>query len=119
MGEYSVDGGEGELVCRDGEPQLGECLRRTERDGDNRFSAQINRRSSECGGVPVDTLVAGIEGEGKRSFVITRAKPDGKSYARDIADRYGLSFDGIMNGIKSRKGGQDPQKVNNEHCYRN
>lgn len=80
---------------------------------------EINRRSSECGGVPVDTLVAGIEGEGKRSFVITRAKPDGKSYARDIADRYGLSFDGIMNGIKSRKGGQNPQKVNNEHCYRN
>ena len=80
---------------------------------------EINRRSSECGGVPVDTLVAGIEGEGKRSFVITRAKPDGKSYARDIADRYGLSFDGIMNGIKSRKGGQDPQRVSNEHCYRN
>ena len=42
-----------------------------------------------------DTLVAGIE-EGERSFKIYRAKPDGKSYARDIADKYGLSFESIV-----------------------
>ena len=40
----------------------------------------------------VDTLVAGIE-EGRRSFRIYRKEPDGKSYARDIADRYGLTYD--------------------------
>ncbi|MBR5817107.1 MAG: DNA mismatch repair protein, partial [Clostridia bacterium] len=57
--------------------------------------AEINTRSLERGGVAVDTLVAGIE-EGKRSFKIYRAKPDGKSYARDIADKYGLSFDELM-----------------------
>jgi len=56
---------------------------------------EINRRSAECGGVMVDTLVAGID-EGRRSFKIKRAKPDGKSYARDIADKYGLSFDKLM-----------------------
>ncbi len=55
---------------------------------------EINRRSAEEGGVQIDTLVAGIE-EGRRSFLIVRAKPDGKSYARDIADKYGLSFEGI------------------------
>ncbi len=54
--------------------------------------SEINRRSHEQGGITVDTLVAGIE-EGRRSFKICRAKPDGKSYAKDIADRYGLSFD--------------------------
>ncbi len=59
----------------------------------------INRRSAETGGVAIDTLVAGIEGEGKRSFRITRAKPDGKSYARDIADKYGLSYENIVNNI--------------------
>lgn len=53
---------------------------------------EINRRSTAAGGVLVDTLVAGIE-EGRRSFRIHRRKPDGKSYARDIADRYGLSFE--------------------------
>ncbi|MBO7762648.1 MAG: hypothetical protein J6T24_07620 [Clostridia bacterium] len=42
----------------------------------------------------MDTLVAGIE-EGRRSFRIHRKKPDGKSYARDIAERYGLSFESL------------------------
>ena len=56
---------------------------------------EINERSAELGGVKIDTLVAGIE-EGKRSFKIYRAKPDGKSYARDIANKYGLSFDSLM-----------------------
>ncbi len=56
---------------------------------------EINARSHERGGVSVDTLVAGIE-EGRRSFKIIRAKPDGKSYARDIAEKYGLTFDSLM-----------------------
>ena len=56
---------------------------------------EINARSAECGGIKLDTLVAGME-EGQRSFKIYRAKPDGKSYARDIADKYGLSFEELM-----------------------
>ena len=56
---------------------------------------EINQRSKEYGGIAIDTLVAGIE-EGKRSFKIFRAKPDGKSYAKDIADKYGLSFESLM-----------------------
>ncbi len=56
----------------------------------------INARTRTEGGTKIDTLVAGIEGEGKRSFKIFRAKPDGKSYARDIANRYGLSYENIV-----------------------
>ena len=56
---------------------------------------EINQRSREHGGIAIDTLVAGIE-EGKRSFKIFRAKPDGKSYAKDIADKYGLSFESLI-----------------------
>ncbi len=59
----------------------------------------INIRSAEMGGIRIDTLVAGIE-EGKRSFKIHRAKPDGKSYARDIADKYGLSFENLMERMR-------------------
>ena len=59
----------------------------------------INRRSLENGGVAIDTLVAGIEGEGKRSFRITRAKPDGKSYAHDIAESYGLTYERIISRV--------------------
>ena len=58
---------------------------------------EINARSLERGGVRIDTLVAGIE-EGQRSFKIHRMKPDGKSYAKDIADKYGLSFERLVGG---------------------
>ncbi len=60
----------------------------------------INAKAKQNGGVMIDTLVAGIE-EGKRSFKIVRAKPDGKSYARDIADKYGLSYENILKKIHS------------------
>lgn len=60
---------------------------------------RINQESARNGGVKIDTLVAGIE-EGKRSFRIIRAKPDGKSYARDIAERYGLTYQNILEKIK-------------------
>ena len=59
----------------------------------------ISEKAQAEGGVAIDTLVAGME-EGKRSFKIIRAKPDGKSYARDIACKYGLSLDHIVEKIK-------------------
>ena len=58
----------------------------------------INARTVPLGGTRIDTLVAGME-EGERSFRIVRAKPDGKSYARDIAAKYGLTYDNILNKI--------------------
>jgi len=63
----------------------------------------INARSLASGGVAIDTLVAGMKGEGKRSFKIMRAKPDGKSYARDIAQSYGLTYENILNRIQNAK----------------
>ncbi len=63
----------------------------------------INARTAAEGGAPIDTLVAGIENEGQRSFRILRAKPDGKSYARDIASKYGLTYDNIIHNM-TRKG---------------
>ncbi|MBR2927211.1 MAG: hypothetical protein IKC31_06510 [Clostridia bacterium] len=62
----------------------------------------INARAKQSGGVSIDTLVAGIEGEGKRSFLITRAKPDGKSYARDIARSYGLTYENILARLEDK-----------------
>ena len=63
---------------------------------------EINARTASDGGARIDTLVAGIE-EGKRSFKIVRQKPDGKSYARDIADKYGLSYESISKNLKTTK----------------
>ena len=65
---------------------------------------EINERSVAGGGVRIDTLVAGIE-EGKRSFKIHRAKPDGKSYAKDIADKYGLSFESLVPSVREEAQG--------------
>lgn len=62
----------------------------------------INKRTAADGGAPIDTLVAGME-SGKRSFKIMRAKPDGKSYARDIANKYGLSYESITTRFKQNK----------------
>ena len=56
---------------------------------------EIDARSRASGGVGVDTLVAAMA-EGQRSFRILRKKPDGRSYAKDIADKYGLSFEELL-----------------------
>lgn len=62
----------------------------------------LNERCLPQGGVKIDNLVAAIN-SGERSFKIRRAKPDGKSYARDIAEKYGLSYEKIMARIKRNK----------------
>lgn len=63
---------------------------------------EINDRCKKESGEKIDTLVAGIE-NGERSFVISRQKPDGKSYARDIASKYGISLDKIIEKIEKNK----------------
>jgi DNA mismatch repair ATPase MutS len=65
------------------------------------LSAMLGDINSKCiaeGGCKIDTLVAGME-DGQRSFKIKRAKPDGKSYAKDIADKYGISLEHILKKI--------------------
>ncbi len=61
----------------------------------------LNERAAQTGGAPIDTLVAGME-TGQRSFKILRKKPDGKSYARDIAVKYGITYDTIVNNFDRR-----------------
>ncbi len=66
------------------------------------LAASVDRINGECipkGGVKIDNMVAAME-EGSRSFKVVRARPDGKSYARDIANKYGLSLDKIISKIE-------------------
>lgn len=48
----------------------------------------------------IDNLVALMENkeDGTRSYRIARTVPDGLSYAKDIANRYGLDLEGILAG---------------------
>ncbi len=49
----------------------------------------------------IDNLVALMENkeDGTRSYKISRTTPDGLSYAKDIAARYGLHLDSILNNL--------------------
>lgn len=54
----------------------------------------------------IDNLVAQMENkeDGTRSYKVARTTPDGLSYAKDIAARYGLHLDGILeNSLKNDK----------------
>jgi len=62
-------------------------------------TAELNERCASDGGVRIDNLVAEVDGA-KRSFRILRKSPDGKSYAADIAKKYGLSFESIKEKVK-------------------
>ena len=58
--------------------------------------AQYNSHPSNRG--KIDNLVALMENkeDGTRSYKIARTTPDGLSYAKDIASRYGLNLEGIL-----------------------
>ena len=64
-------------------------------------TAELNERCAAAGGVKIDNLVAEVDGS-KRSFRILRKSPDGKSYAADIARKYGLSFDAIKEKLRGQ-----------------
>ena len=50
------------------------------------------------GDIKVASLITGIH-EGKRSYKIYIAPPEGVSYAQDIARKYGVTFDQLMSRI--------------------
>ena len=64
---------------------------------------ELNKEAAAIGGTKMDTLVAKIADDGTRSFKILRTKPDGKSYAKDIAEKYGLSLEKITDTIERNK----------------
>lgn len=61
-------------------------------------TAAINERSAAYGGVKIDNLVAEMAG-GERSFKIVREAPKGKSFASDVARKYGLSLDDVLKRV--------------------
>ena len=44
------------------------------------------------------SIITGVS-NGKRSFKVTLAPPQGVSYAKDIAEKYGVTFDKIKDTI--------------------
>jgi DNA mismatch repair ATPase MutS len=54
----------------------------------------------------IDSLTAQLDPQqieqGTRSYRIIRSRPEGSSYARHIAEKYGLTYDGMMASLKKR-----------------
>lgn len=50
----------------------------------------------------VDSLVTGVQ-HGERSFKIAIAPPQGVSYAKDIAKKYGVTFDQLQEKLEARE----------------
>lgn len=55
---------------------------------------ELSRESSHAGAA---SLIMRTE-DGKRSFKVSVAKPEGSSYAKDIAEKYGVTYDMLVSG---------------------
>lgn len=66
------------------------------------------------GNSKVVSLVTGME-NGKRSYKIYKGEPLGKSYARDIAIKYGMSFEQITKSINIRKSNNTKLNLSANH----
>lgn len=61
---------------------------------------EINARKEALS--KVDTLTVGIDRNGNRTYEVIRTVPDGKSYAKSISEQYGLTYETILQQLKSR-----------------
>lgn len=66
---------------------------------------ELNRHSANK--AKIDNLVAEVEPDTtNRTFKILRAKPDGLSYARSIAEQYGITLDQILQARRQQRAGR-------------
>lgn len=50
----------------------------------------------------VSIMISGTDNNGKRNYKFIYGRPDGRSYTRDITEKYGLSYENILSRIKSK-----------------
>lgn len=65
------------------------------------LARNLDEVNSIEGSSKIESMVTGVD-HGQRSFKIFIAPPQGISYAKDIAIKYGVTFDSIKNTIDSR-----------------
>ena len=62
------------------------------------LAMNLDQMNSYKGDIKVASLITGIH-EGRRSFKVFIAPPEGVSYAKDIAEKYGVTFDQLKTSI--------------------
>ena len=63
------------------------------------LAMHLEQMNSLEGDIKVASLITGIH-DGERSYKVFLAPPEGVSYARDIAEKYGVTFDQLKKSIK-------------------
>ena len=74
------------------------------------LAMHLDVMNSYEGTLNVASLITGIH-EGKRSYKVFLAPPEGVSYARDIAEKYGVTFDQLKQSILT-----EPEKPEEEQA---
>jgi len=64
----------------------------------HKLGEDVYELNSENTSAKASSLIVRTEG-GKRSFKIEVAPPEGMSYARDIAEKYGVTYEMLTEGI--------------------
>ncbi len=65
------------------------------------LAMDLDTMNSLEGDINVASLITGIH-DGQRSYKVFLAPPEGVSYARDIAEKYGVTFDQLRSSIKKQ-----------------
>ena len=63
----------------------------------HKLGEEAEALSRESSGAGAASLIMRTE-DGKRSFKVALAKPEGSSYARDIAEKYGVTYEMLVGG---------------------
>ena len=62
----------------------------------HKLAAEAEELNKESSGVNISSLIVKSE-NGKRSFKVEIASPEGMSYAKDIAEKYGVTYEMLVN----------------------
>ena len=63
----------------------------------HKLAESVDEMNAESTGVKASSLIMKNE-NGKRSFKVERAAPEGSSYAKDIAEKYGVTYEMLTEG---------------------
>ena len=63
------------------------------------LATDLDEMNTIKGDLAVASLITGIH-EGQRSYKVYIAPPEGISYARDIAEKYGVTFAQLMSCVQ-------------------
>lgn len=88
---------EGYYIARDSvRAILKKCVRTIYNTHMHKLAADVDEMNAGTVGAKASSLIVKSDG-GKRSFKVEVASPEGMSYARDIAEKYGVTYEMLTN----------------------